>query len=344
MRRSSRRFRSAGGTILGLALLLASASTRGEELPSASELLADTPFEEKDVTAVMKGKVAVTDVAAVSDRELAVGLACLVRGREDATKPFATTKTMLDLSLVEAYEPADGPVSADAFQALDLGPDFAAEAQRYLDHEPGLGLNLSRDEMKEIAALRKDGATEPGVAAVESTIRQLLEVRLAAYRDGGLAGIAHYARAEGRSAEPGRDLRRSLAEVHRIEKIFPAWIEMWNEFPASVPRDASQRFHAIRSTIRDRPALLLAHQVAWQQGEARLVGERHYYVSHFFDGAQIFAVSIPVAEGTLFALIERVWVDGFSGMVGVKRTVGQRVLRRRVLENVEDRRACIAGD
>ena len=49
--------------------------------PTIDEILSITPFKSKDADAVRKGKTISTGLSAVSNREIGVGVACLIKGR-----------------------------------------------------------------------------------------------------------------------------------------------------------------------------------------------------------------------------------------------------------------------
>ena len=125
-----------------------------------------------------------------------------------------------------------------------------------------------------------------------------------------------------------------------MEQRFPDFFEFWNRHPRAELPEAEQYYFWIQSTIRDRPALTLAHQVAWQQGNVHMVGERFFYISHFFNGGFRVAYTVPVQEGTLFAMIERLWVDGFSGLAGLKRKFGRKMIASNLRDESLHRNAC----
>jgi hypothetical protein len=86
--------------------------------------------------------------------------------------------------------------------------------------------------------------------------------------------------------------------------------------------------------------MLLAHQASWTDGDTWMIGERHFYISHFFNGSYAVAFVVPAREGRLFAMMDRLWVDGFSGMAGLKKRVGRNMLADRLRDEVLKREAC----
>jgi hypothetical protein len=124
-----------------------------------------------------------------------------------------------------------------------------------------------------------------------------------------------------------------------MEQRFPDFFDLWNLYPKAELSDARQHYFWIRSPIRNRPALILSHRAAWQQGDVYMVGERHFYISHFFNGGYTMAFSIPVQEGRLFAMMERLWIDGYSGMAGLKRSLGRKMIASHLRDDSLHRRA-----
>ncbi len=340
--RSRRRFRRAR-SVLGLlaaAVLAAGGLASAEQLPSVAETLRGTPFSSADAKTVLAGRIAITTVDAPSKRELVVGLACLMPEGAPATNPFAAARPMLPDALADRFELIEPETIHEVLESLTVTEDGADELRRYLAFEPGIGLNLSAEEMEAFEALK---TSHGGRLNTEQTRREVvrhLADRMDRYREAGLAGIAPYLREQGKVARPDEELQRALEQAHTMEKRFPDFFRFWNEYPKFALPGATERFFWMRSPIRDRRALILGHQTSWQQGDVHMVGERHFYISHFFNGGYTVAFTIPVQEGRLFAMMERLWIDGYSGMAGLKRSAGRKMIASRLKDDSLQRKAC----
>jgi hypothetical protein len=118
-------------------------------LTLAVESVIDEPcFSASDIETVRKGGFGVARIHEVSDREIAVVTACLVKGGTDEVlTPFlgdslpVDEKLLLDQGLINTEAPAT------SFDGISLGDNERDEIRHYLDVEPGYGLNLSSDEM-----------------------------------------------------------------------------------------------------------------------------------------------------------------------------------------------------
>jgi hypothetical protein len=319
---------------------LTSHTVRAADLPTIAETLHGTPFSLEDARTVAAGEIAVTPVDGISDRELVVGIACLMPTGRARELSFDTARPMFPSTLVERFTEIDPKDALPALSKMPLTDRGKKEMRRILEFEPGLGLNVSAEELAAFQRLEQAQPERPDDEAVAEEVRRMLARRARRYREKGLAGIDAYLRAKGREAQPSEELARALAQAHAMEQRFPLFFEYWNRYPQAALPDSHENFFWIQSTIRDRPALLLAHQTSWQDGDAWMIGERHFYVSHFFNGSYAVAFVMPTREGTLFAMMDRLWVDGYSGMAGLKKRVGRKMLGERLRDDVLQRRAC----
>ncbi len=329
---------------IALALLLLPAGfSAAEPLPSVAETLSGTPFSPKDARTVVAGKIAITPVDGISDRELVVGIACLMPARAQGERPFSGVAPMLPAVLVDQFSEVDPRKAATSIGRLRITPAQRVELRRYLVFEPGLGLNLSPDELEGFRALAEAHGGSPGAERAAGELFSLMGERVRRYREAGLEGIEPYVRAKGRLSRPSEELRRSLSQAHAMEQRYPEFFYFWNEYPQRILPDSQQRYFWIQSTIQNRPALILGHQTSWHTGGTWMMGERHFYISHFFNGGFTVAFVIPVQEGMLFALLERLWVDGYSGLAALKKRIGRRLLADHLRDEVLHRRVCPDG-
>ena len=300
------------------------------------EVLSVTPLSSEDWDLVKNGETASTELIKVADRELAIGVACLIKedGR-DLLQPFRVAKPMLTSKIVEAFGQIDGGATLDALQRVSLGDKAAEEVRHYLQAKPGFGLNLSTAEIDMFQSIKVKNPGEDSIAQVHETIQNQLFQRLVAYREKGLDGIDEYAREEGESTQLARDLKASMDASQGLKKLAPNFHRAWLEYPGSMPANAKETFFWGRLDVDNRPALALAHRIDAKSDGAEIIGERYFYISRFFDVAHTLVALVPTKEGTLFFYVNRFWVDYWNGFAPVRRAVGQQVMAGRMKKRLE---------
>ena len=106
-------------------LLLLLASSRSVHAALTIEQLLNEPYfdaDASDIDAVRKGGFGVAKIHEVSDREIAVVIACLVKGtREQALAPFLGDSLPADEKLLQDQRPIDTAAHAPSFAAISLG-------------------------------------------------------------------------------------------------------------------------------------------------------------------------------------------------------------------------------
>ena len=159
-------------------------------VPALEQVLNEPYFNAADIEAVRKGGFGVARIHEVSDREIAVVIACLVKGgSENALAPFLGDALPFDEKHLQGQGLINAESPGTSFARISLGSTEHDEVQHYLDVEPGYGLNLSADEIAALQALRHDG----NPARVEALVEDILHKRYLAYRKDGLAGAMPYA-------------------------------------------------------------------------------------------------------------------------------------------------------
>jgi hypothetical protein len=170
------------------------------------QVLNEPYFDASDIETVRKGGFGIAKIHEVSDREIAVVIACLVNGTSDeALAPFLGDSLPFDKKLLQDQALISTETPATSFHRITLESTDREEVQHYLAVEPGFGLNLSSEEISAMQALR--GTGEP--AEVESLLEDMLHARYQAYRKNGLAGAKPYAREKGQHVDPGEELRKT---------------------------------------------------------------------------------------------------------------------------------------
>lgn len=303
------------------------------------QVLTEPYFDASDIEAVRKGGFGVAKIHEVSDREIAVVIACLVKGSsEDALAPFLGDTLPFDETHLQGQGRINSASPGASFSAISLGSKDRDEVQHYLDVEPGYGLNLSGDEIAALQALR--GAAEP--ARVEALLEEILHARYQAYRKNGLAGAKPYAREKGAAVSPGQELRKTEENMQGLHELYPDFHNAWLSYPRKLPEDiVGDDYFWVKLNIEERPAFILSHRLASRNADMHLVGIRDYYVSHFFDVSQRVAVVTRLDSGDdILIYVERAWVDYWSGLASLRKKVGRKVMQTQMEHLLEDHGIC----
>ncbi|MBW2208519.1 MAG: hypothetical protein JRG79_16555 [Deltaproteobacteria bacterium] len=303
------------------------------------QVLSEPYFDASDIKKVRKGGFGVAKIHEVSDREIAVVIACLVRGApEDTLAPFLGDSLPIDEELLEAQQLIDTEFHEKSFTAISLGSDNRDEIQHYLDAKPGYGLNLSSDEISALQALR--GADDPD--QVEALLEDILLARYLSYRENGLAGAQPYAREKGEDVSPGEELRKTEDDLKGLHELYPDFHNAWLSYPRNMPEDlVGDDFFWVKLNIDERPAFMLSHRLVTNNEDAHLVGIRDYYISHFFDVSQRVAGVFQLESGEyILVYIERAWVDYWSGFVSLSKRIGRKVMKKQMEHLLEDHGIC----
>jgi hypothetical protein len=203
-------------------------------IQTLEEVLNEPYFDASDIEAVRKGGFGVAKIHEVSDREIAVVIACLVKtSREQALAPFLADSLPIDDKLLQDQLAIDEQSPQASFAAISLESADRDEIEHYLGAKPGIGLNLSADEISALQALR--GKDEP--AEVEALLEEMLHARYQSYRMEGLAGAPPYAREKGKYVSPGAELRKTEENMQGLHELYPDFHRAWLSYPQNLPDD-----------------------------------------------------------------------------------------------------------
>ena len=325
--------------VAGAFLVLLLAATRPVFGATLEQLLNEPFFDRSDIEAVRKGGFGVGKVREVSDRELAVVIACIAHVPSDEVlAPFLGDALPVDKAHLVDQRLIDPAAPTASFAELSLGGDDERDLRYFLEARPGLGLNLSQDEVAAFQALRGTGAP----ALVEATVEELLHARYLAYREQGLAGAVPYARGDGEDVSPGEELRQTEVAMIGLHELYPDFHNAWLSYPSSMPEDiVRDDYFWLKLDIEDRPTFVLSHRLEARNEDRHLVGVRDFYMSHFFDVSQRVAVVTRLDSGEdLLIYVERAWVDYWTGLASIKRKIGRKVLTRQMEHLLEDHGIC----
>jgi hypothetical protein len=290
-----------------------------------------TPLESPQLDELRAGQVITTPIVEAGPRELAMALACLAYSSSaDLLQPFLGDRPIVP----SEYLTQSGRIQTETdWNELDrstLSLRHAGELARYLDATPGFTLNLSREEHAEFGGISGEKESNH-VGAVRHAIHRMLADRYRGYRESGLPGIAVYLRGEGETVSPGDLLEDSLGAATGLATLFPRFQSAWRDYPKTGFEARDDTFFWASLEVDDRPAWLLAHRYAGPQ----VVGQRTFYVSHFFDAGTTVAGWVDVPEGRVFFLTTRLWIDRLSGFgASLKRRLGERLLATQMKETI----------
>jgi len=304
-------------------LLLAVGRAAAADVQTIENVLADLNLSADAAARIRRGEMVHSGPRETSEREMAVGLTFLVQQPlPEVLKAFRAGADLKADRQVTASGLIRSGTLAD-FAGLEVEPDGAREARRYLAAHPGDELNLSPDEIAAFNALAAGGDPK---AQVEEQLKASLLARYQAYRAKGLAGMGTYARS-GHLCEPSGELRR-MSEAARLLKLHaPAMQQLLLTYPERKPAGLEERFYWLRYELDGRPNYALDHRLALQVGDTFATADRAFYVSHGYNVSQSFAGLIPVPEGTLVVYRSRVSTDQVAGFgSSAKKGIGRGML------------------
>jgi hypothetical protein len=304
-------------------------------VPTLEELMADFAFSADDVQRVRNGELVKTTTTETSDKELAVVMVFLAKAPvQKLITFFEVGRDLRNDPNVQWTTEIRGAGTLDDFKGVVLDPGGDKETQRYLNAAPGNVLNLSATEIAAFQALKSSG--NAGQAQVELALRQMLLARYQAYRSQGLAGIAPYARGNDKLTEPADDLRRATEAAKGLKQHVLAFYYVLLDYPQASSAGLTQRFFCLRYAITGRPTFTLRHRLAMPVGDAYVVADREFYVSHDYNESQAVAGLLPVADGTAVVYLNRTTTDQLGGFgASAKRVIGRTMMTMQISEMFE---------
>jgi len=319
-------------------LVLCGPVLEASALPSADEVLQQLQISDRDRQRIREGELVTWTATEGSDRELALGMALLVKTKaENLTDLFREAATFMNIKVITAFgrigNTGSGKIEngtqAD-FAGVTLAPNGEKEARRYLEAEPGNDLNLDAREMAAFRALKSASKdrTVP-IQTVEALIREGLLARYQAYRTKGLAGIAPYARKSGRHLLASDELSISLKQSKLLAKYLPSVYDALVKYPATTLQqgeEPEEQFLWINSDVLGRPTYALSHRMLFKVGEAYVFMDRQYYASHDYNGLQQGALALQTESGTVVVYLSRVSTDQVAGFGSSVKKSASRVL------------------
>ena len=325
-----------GGTYAAIAiwtgLVLCSAITSAATLPTVDEVLQELQLSDSDKERIRDGKIVDWTATEGSDRELALGMAFLVKVKpEDLFEIYREAMVLKEVSVITAHGRITGEGAMADLAGVKLQPNAEKEARRYLTVKPGDELNLDAKEMAAFQALQaaNQGEAVP-VQKVETLVRQGLLARYQAYRRNGLTGIAPYERGSGDQRSAGDELRLSTHQLTGVAKHLPAFHKFLLNYPNGMTKEEAKNleesFYWLNIDVFGRPTYVLVHRMLYHVGDAALAVERQYYASHDYNSMLQGIAALPTKDGTFLFYIGRVSTDQVAGfMSSAKHPVSRAI-------------------
>jgi hypothetical protein len=301
------------------ALLFSGPIPEAVALPTAEKVMQELHISDSDKERIRQGKIVDWSASEGSDRELALGMAFLVKAKpEDLEGIYREALVLKQVSVITAHGRLTGEGSMADLAEVKLQPNGEKEARRYLNVEPGDELNLDVKEMAAFHALKSAGkGDEVPVKEVEALIRQGLLARYQAYRTKGLSGIAPYERGHGKQRNAGDELLLSTKQLTGVAKHLPAFHKFLLNYPQGLAKDEAKNleefFYWLNIDVFGRPTYVLVHRMLYRVGDAALAVERQYYASHDYNSMLQGIAALPTKEGTFLFYIGRVSTDQVAG-------------------------------
>lgn len=297
--------------------------------PNVEQVLADLPLSDGEKSQIMEGEIVQWTTNESSEREVVVGKAVLVRGKQP-NETINIFRQAIGLTLdpdVRAFGKITGKGTTTDFAKVMLEPSGESEAERYLAAEPGDELNLSSKEISDLKALNVKGLSATDKKkAVEKLLRNQLLSRYQAYHAEGLTGIPPYARGRGKEVWANDELVEATMAAKVLEKHSPAFFEVLLKYPDAKPPGLEEWYYWVNYEVSSRPNLILSHRLALQAGDSFIVGERHFFVSHEYNSLQAVGGLLSTEEGALAIYLYRVSTDQVAGFGSSIKRAAARML------------------
>lgn len=299
------------GLMGSICLILIGFTRPAMAVPTAEELLKVLPLSDGERADVLKGEIVRFTTQEGSDRELALGAVLLVpKVPENLVSLWREAVIFKLVGAVKAFGGISDKAKVGDFAEVKLQPNGEKEAERYLEAEPGDTLNLDMKEISVFQALKAKGGSQ---AEVEALVREQLLARYRAYREKGLSGIPPYARGKEKMFQLSQDLQLATDQAKLLAKYFPSFHQILLKYPDTQAKQLESRFNWANVEVFGRPTLVLSHRMLFNEGDAYVVADRHFYASHEYNGLQSIGGALPAKEGSLLVSLYRISTDGVAG-------------------------------
>jgi len=314
------------------------------EIAGLEQALGFLGFDADERARLLDGEIVSHGIEKISETELAVTVAVItphpmaeVIDLAQEHDPLRLDDDMLAFGKLEDRDPDD-----ETFAGVRFEGDEASELRLLLEAKAGPKLNLSTKEIARFERLhgrflgRKCERDPACVEAVTAEYQKVLRDRMLAYRKGGLAATAPYARKGGGETRPGDEILRSLSSADLLALALPEVHDLYRRYPEGDSEEFEHEFHWIKQRIQGRPTYILAHRIYFLRPEFALISERHFYVGHSYNSMQIFLGLLPAGDRTIVFYLNHTSTDQVSGFLGgTKRRVARKLMKDEILEMFE---------
>lgn len=308
------------------------------ELPEEVEVvLKQLISSPKARVAFRHGDIVTSDVEPLTGNAISAAVAMIVPAPFDSfAARFCRDDVLFGGRKVLATGTLTSPVDPAQFKEVLFAAADGDEIDRFLKAKPGLDLNLSEAEIarlhQELAAV--DATTAEAAHALSRIYRLLLMIRLRNYAREGIGGIAPYAREDGSSTSPARELRADLT------RAVPALKRYRRNGSGAGASQQGVTYHWIKRRLQDRPLFILADQDVFRSARHCLIEQRHFYVGHSYNSLQSITLMLPAGDDTAVFTVNSTSTDQIAGMLGaLARPVAQQRLRDALKEGFVSLRA-----
>jgi len=335
--------------LAGTALLLGTAPfppAGARAAPAREDVLGRLQMVRADRQRLENGRIASYPVTEGSERELAGGLAALIAAPiRDVGEALAGSELIAQDTGISTSGVLPSRGRPDVLPGVRFTAGERDEVDALIEAAPGPHFNLAPAEIEALRSLRSPftRANPPErLAAVSDAYRMLLRERWLAYRQGGLAAVAPYARAGGALTDPAADLTRAAEDAARLAGPGATLRDTLLRYPTVARALAVDRFYWIKRSVQRRPMFSLLHQMVEVQPEAVLHVERYFFVGHSYNAAQMLTVALAQPEGSLLISTSRISTDEVLGLGNqLKRAMGRRRLEDDVRGRLDRFRAAL---
>lgn len=232
------------------------------------------------------------------------------------------------------------------FEGVAFAAEDLEEVDKLFKAKPGKDYNFSKDEfalLQEVLAPSRRADESQRIEAASSAFRQILIARYRDYRARGLAGISGYMRSKRKTVDVGYELQLTTNAFKAFEDEFPEFVRTAVAYPEG-EACCEHYFRWLKVRITKRPTFALAHTIVQRTEDFVLLNERHYYVGHTLNSAQITLAWVPYGEDTYMGLGVSASADILDSTLGrMLRPVGRNKAKDMVSEAMEEIRDDLAN-
>ncbi len=320
-------------------LLLASATVFAASTPVSEEVIADLALKPEQIAKLDQGKIVTFNIDEATRKELAIGLVIYLSSSPAKIAAFFKHG---DLGLVDSDIAAYGEIkpgsSINAFKDFVFTSEQHNEVQNLLAAEAGDQFNLSAQEIKSFAALKKKlaNANEADqITGVSRHYQQILLQRWQAYKKRGVAGIAPYHRTR-TDANPADELRTAATSSKLLARLSPNLQQAWLKYPTQLPRATEERFFWFNRQVEDRPTAILSHRIQQTNDTFSVILARQFFVGHSYNSSQLIVGCLPYRDGSIVFYAHRTSTDQVVGLgANLKHSIGREQMKKQMIKNLK---------